>query len=105
MSHTENTGDAATGEGENTSSWEFNLRVVSPSVGVSGPLSFPQLSTGTTVKQLKEKIRESLSMRPSDEHQRLIHRGRLLAREDETMLDIFGQDMVRRSIDVLCHKH
>jgi hypothetical protein len=29
-----------------------------------------------------------------DEHQRLIYRGRLLGRETDTMLDIFGQETV-----------
>jgi len=85
------------GNGESTSFETFPLQVVSPSVGVTGPLSFPQLPYGTTVKQLKEKIRESLPMRPSDDHQRLIHRGHLLAKENETMLEIFGQERVRRS--------
>jgi hypothetical protein len=75
----------------------FNLQVVSPSVGVSAPLSFPQLATATTVKQLKEKIREVLPSRPADENQRLIHRGRLLARDAETMSDIFGSETVRKS--------
>jgi hypothetical protein len=93
MSPTESTADASIGDGESSSSGAFALRVVSPSVGVSGPLSFHQLS----VKELKEKIRESLPMRPSDDHQRLIHRGRLLARENETMSDIFGEDTVRNS--------
>jgi hypothetical protein len=79
----------------------FNLLVVSPSVGVPSPLPFPQLSAWTTVKQLKEKIRGSLPRQPADDHQRLIHRGRLLAREDETMLEIFGQEKVRRSRNTL----
>ncbi len=74
----------------------FTLQVVSPSVGVNGPLSFSQLPTGTTVKQLKEKIRENLTMRPPDEHQRLIHRGRLLSREGETMVEVFGLETVRK---------
>jgi DUF2407 ubiquitin-like domain len=72
----------------------FTLQVVSPSVGVNGPLSFSQLPTATTIKQLKARIREALPIRPPDENQRLIHRGRLLARETETMAEIFGQDTV-----------
>jgi hypothetical protein len=100
MSHTENAADAAMADTETISSRTFTLRVVSPSVGVSGPLSFPEMSTGTTVKQVKEKIRETLPMRPSDDQQRLIHRGRLLAREEETMSHIFGEDTVRKSIFV-----
>jgi hypothetical protein len=102
MSRAENLGDSGMGDGEGGSSGTFTLQVVSPSVGVTGPLSFPQLPIGTTVKQLKEKIRESLSMRPSDDHQRLIHRGRLLAREDETMSEIFGQETVCISEVSLC---
>jgi hypothetical protein len=99
MSQAENPGGPSMGDGESTSSGTFTLQVVSPSVGVTGPLSFPQLPPGTTVKQLKEKIRESLPMRPSDDHQRLIHRGRLLAKENETMSEIFGQETVCRSKD------
>lgn len=97
MSQAENLGELSMGDGESTSSGTFTLQVVSPSVGVTGPLSFSQLPSGTTVKQLKEKIRESLPMRPSDDHQRLIHRGRLLAKENETMSEIFGQETVCRS--------
>lgn len=100
MLNSENSGDAETGVAETPTPGAFALQVVSPSVGVTGPLSFPQLPTTTTVKQLKEKIRESLPMRPSLDHQRLIYRGRLLAREDETMSDIFGQEIVCSSLDV-----
>jgi hypothetical protein len=82
------------GDSEQTKVEAFHLQVVSPSAGVNGPLSFRQLPVDTTVKQLKEKIREALPMRPSDDLQRLIHRGRLLARENETMSDIFGQETV-----------
>jgi hypothetical protein len=83
-------------EGERTSLETFNLEVVSPSVGVNGPLSFPDLATTTTVKQLKERIREAIPAKPNDERQRLIHRGRMLARADETMADIFGLETVSR---------
>lgn len=72
----------------------FTLTIVSPSVGVASRLSFPHLPATTTVQQLKSKIRDSLPSKPQDDHQRLIHRGRMLARETETMLDIFGQDTV-----------
>ncbi|TAQ85688.1 hypothetical protein B7494_g5989 [Chlorociboria aeruginascens] len=70
----------------------FTLVVVSPSVGVTNPLSFPHLPATTTVKQLKAKIRDALPTKPADETQRLIHRGRMLATETHTMLDIFGQE-------------
>lgn len=94
--------DPHSGVGESASSGMFTLQVVSPSPGVAGPMSFPQLSSGITVKQLKEKIREFLPMRPANDQQRLIHRGRLLARDDETMLEIFGQETVCRAEVSLC---
>lgn len=71
-----------------------NLQVVSPSVGVSRPLLFPDLDASATIKQLKEKIRQMLPLRPADDHQRLIHRGRALVRETDTLLDVFGEDAV-----------
>jgi hypothetical protein len=95
MSRTEDVPAAPTEDDERSAVAAFNLKVVSPSVGVPGPLSFPQLPIETTVRQLKEKIREALPMRPSDDQQRLIHQGRLLARETETMSNIFGQETVR----------
>lgn len=70
-----------------------NLQIVSPSVGV-GNLRFPDLPAATTVQQLKEKIRDSLQSRPADDHQRLIHRGRLLARDTDTLQQVFGEEAV-----------
>jgi hypothetical protein len=72
----------------------INLQVLSPSVGVTRPLLFPSLAVSTTVKQLKDKIRQTLPLRPADENQRLIHRGRAIVRESDTLLDIFGADVV-----------
>ena len=71
-----------------------NLQIVSPSVGVNRPLLFPDLPAATTIKQLKDKIRNALPVRPPDENQRLIHRGRALLRETDSLLDIFGADSV-----------
>lgn len=75
-----------------------NLQVVSPSIGVGRPLSFSDLPASTTIQQLKEKIRSTLPIKPADDQQRLIHRGRLLARDDETLQDVFGAETVRSSI-------
>ncbi|KAK3359354.1 hypothetical protein B0T25DRAFT_95618 [Lasiosphaeria hispida] len=71
-----------------------NLQIVSPSVGI-GPLVFPTLAPDTTVRQLKERIREALPSHPADDHQRLIHRGRLLARDSDTLQDIFTEEQLR----------
>lgn len=77
-----------------------NLQVVSPSVGVNGPLSFPGLPAATTVQELKRLIREKLPLRPADDHQRLIHRGRLLARDNDTLENVFGAETVSKLIPI-----
>lgn len=87
--------DAPSREEELPEPLAFTLHVVSPSVGVSSPLIFSHLPATTNVKQLKAKIRDALPSKPVDESQRLIHRGRMLGREGETMLEIFGQETVR----------
>jgi hypothetical protein len=86
--------DVSTSDEERPEPLSFTLQIISPSIGVTGPLSFPLLPATTTVKQLKAKIRHALPSKPVDESQRLIHRGRMLARETETMLEIFGQETV-----------
>jgi len=70
-----------------------NLQIVSPNVGV-GPLAFSALPYDTTVRQLKEKIRDTLPSSPADDQQRLIHRGRLLARDSDTLKDVFTEELV-----------
>ncbi|KAI1819158.1 hypothetical protein F4861DRAFT_534680 [Xylaria intraflava] len=74
---------------------QFTLQLLSPSVNVPQPLVFENLPITTTVGQLKGRIRDCLSTKPPDNAQRLIHRGRLLARDTETMLELFGQDSLR----------
>jgi hypothetical protein len=90
--------DAPTGDEERPEALNFTLVVVSPSVGVSGPLTFAHLPATTSVKELKAKIRDALPSKPADENQRLIHRGRMLAREMETMVEIFGRETVDNPI-------
>jgi hypothetical protein len=85
---------APTSSEERLDSLHFTLQIISPSIGVTGPLSFPLLAATTTVRQLKAKIRDALPSKPADESQRLIHRGRMLARETETMLEIFSRETV-----------
>ncbi|KAF9775038.1 hypothetical protein IL306_006863 [Fusarium sp. DS 682] len=80
-----------------------NLQVLSPSVGVNRPLLFPNLPANTTIKQLKDKIRQTLPLRPPDDHQRLIHRGRAIVRESDTLVDIFGADVISTSEQQTIH--
>lgn len=93
------TGSGASNMNEDQSeSPAFTLSIVSPSVEVASPLTFPQLLATTTVEELKAKIRDVLESKPADSAQRLIHRGRMLERGSQTMSEIFGQDNVRAGI-------
>ncbi|KAI0525348.1 hypothetical protein F5B22DRAFT_589534 [Xylaria bambusicola] len=73
---------------------QFTLQVLSPSLNVPQPL-FLELPVTTTIKQLRERIRSSIATKPPDNAQRLIHRGRLLTRDSETMLELFGEEQLR----------
>jgi len=82
---------------ESTSSMpeSIDLQIMSPSPGVPQPWLIRGIPPTTSVRQLKERLRNVLEARPADNAQRLIHRGRLLARDDETLLGIFGEDAIR----------
>lgn len=97
-SETNHDPDAPTREDEQPEPLAFTLQVISPSVGVTNPLNFPRLPATTTIKELKARIRDVLPSRPTDDSQRLIHRGRMLGRETDTMLDVFGRDTVCLSL-------
>ncbi|KAL1866353.1 hypothetical protein Daus18300_006817 [Diaporthe australafricana] len=73
-----------------------NISIISPSLAVNAPLNFIGLPASTTIGQLKEKIREMLDAKPANEQQRLIHQGKLLNRESETLLDVFGEQKPKR---------
>ncbi|RKF77517.1 putative ubiquitin family protein [Golovinomyces cichoracearum] len=81
----------------------FPLQIVSPSVGIPQTLEFRELSVNLKVKDLKTLIRDSLVCRPSEKSQRLIHRGRMLTRETETMLEIFGEEVLSSSVVQVIH--
>lgn len=91
----------APSQGENPPT--VNISIISPSLAVNAPLNFTGLAASTTVGQLKEKIREALDARPANEQQRLIHQGKLLNRETETLLDVFGEQKLRGSDQVAIH--
>ncbi|KZL83508.1 ubiquitin family protein [Colletotrichum incanum] len=82
-----------------------NLQVLSPSTAAnsSRPLVFPGLAATTTVKQLKEKIRQALPLKPSDSQQRLIYRGRVLQPDGDTLLSVIGEEVIRTTDQQTIH--
>ncbi|GKT48898.1 uncharacterized protein ColSpa_09079 [Colletotrichum spaethianum] len=82
-----------------------NLQVLSPSTAANSnrPLVFPGLAATTTVKQLKEKIRQALPLKPTDSQQRLIYRGRVLQPDGETLLSVIGEEVIRTTDQQTIH--
>ncbi|KAL8675577.1 MAG: hypothetical protein Q9168_000089 [Polycauliona sp. 1 TL-2023] len=75
------------------------LHVLSPSIEeIPRKLTFADLPISTTVRALKEKIQATVPARPVLSRQRLIYQGKVLASEDSTLKDIFGQEAVNQSI-------
>jgi hypothetical protein len=70
-----------------------NLQILSPSPQVEA-MRFPDLPASTTIGELKAKIRERIASRPSDERMRLIYHARFLSRDGDTLLEVFGEDVV-----------
>jgi hypothetical protein len=73
----------------------IELKILSPSpeIGNAG-LHFDDLPVSTTVGELKDRIRDMVSTRPTHDRQRLIYLGRALVRDSDTLLDVFGTNAV-----------
>ncbi|TLD24989.1 hypothetical protein PspLS_05631 [Pyricularia sp. CBS 133598] len=77
----------------NSDAATVTLDIVSPSVGVPTPLTFPDLPAHTTIAQLQDKIRMNLTLPNRDAvAMRLIYHGRMLAQPDMKLSDAFGAD-------------
>lgn len=71
------------------------LNVVSPSrEEIPNKLTFSAIPVATTIRALKEKIQELVPARPALSRQRLIYQGRVLASDEASLKDIFGQEAV-----------
>ncbi|KAK4162749.1 hypothetical protein QBC43DRAFT_320900 [Cladorrhinum sp. PSN259] len=79
-----------------------NLQILSPSPQVEA-MRFPDLAASTTIGELKAKIRERIASRPSDERMRLIYHARFLSRDGDTLLEVFGEDVIRSSDQQTLH--
>lgn len=73
------------------------VKVLSQLSGPDGTLILPSLPVTTSIAALKTLISQSLASKPPPDRQRLIHRGRVMAREADTLEDVFGSDNVRQS--------
>ncbi|TDZ31510.1 hypothetical protein C8035_v012230 [Colletotrichum spinosum] len=82
----------------------INLKVLSPSTAANtSPLFFPNLAASTTVREVKEKIRQALLVKPTDAQQRLIYGGRPLQQDGDTLLNVIGEEIIRNTDQQTIH--
>lgn len=73
----------------------FVLHVLSPSADIPNKMTFPDVPFSATVGELKNKICNAVESKPSPDRQRLIYRGKPLARDAALLKDVFTEDVVR----------
>ncbi|KAH6648996.1 hypothetical protein BKA67DRAFT_661927 [Truncatella angustata] len=95
--------DSDAGSSSGDEAQAFTLQILSPSIGVPQPLNFNNVPETITVRQLKEQLQNRIDTKPAAQAQRLIHRGRLLATDEDTMLKIFGEDEIRSGAPQTLH--
>ncbi|KAI4201631.1 MAG: hypothetical protein LQ350_003110 [Teloschistes chrysophthalmus] len=80
------------------------LNILSPSIEeIPNKLSFSRIPVTTTVRTLKERIQSIVPTRPSLPRQRLIYQGKVLASDEASLEDIFGQDAIARPEPLSLH--
>ena len=79
----------------------INLVILSPSPDVT-KLNFSNISTATTIGDLKEKISAEVATRPTPARQRLIYRGHALVDAGKSLKEVFTQEIVR-SVPIHLH--
>ncbi|KAL8396732.1 hypothetical protein RB594_003708 [Gaeumannomyces avenae] len=76
----------------------ISVEIVSPSAGVPVPLLFPDLSVKTTVAQLKDMVRQQLTVPdPTAVDLRVIYQGKMLAPPELTLEAVLGHDAMGES--------
>jgi hypothetical protein len=70
----------------------IDLKVLSPSSEAEGDLFFKSIPAVTTVGELKLKIRDEIVTRPAVERMTLIYRGKAMARDKDSMFEVFDRD-------------
>jgi hypothetical protein len=80
----------------------INLKILSPSTEIEGGIFLPDLPVSTTIKELRQKIHDAAPSKPATNRMRLIYRGRVVANDDDKLVDVFGMEEVRR---LLTHAH
>ncbi|KAL8789960.1 MAG: hypothetical protein Q9213_000846 [Squamulea squamosa] len=80
------------------------LNILSPSTEeVPRRLTFSDIPTSTTVRELKERIRNTVPAQPALLRQRLIYQGKVLASDEISLKDAFSQEAINREEPLSLH--
>src|SRR5690242_16146074 len=80
-----------------------NLKILSPSSEVESDINLVDLPAATTNQDLRQRIRNEIESRPTVDRMRLIYRGRVIMRDTDTLLDVFGLNNVSHSTKFQVH--
>ncbi|KEQ93303.1 hypothetical protein AUEXF2481DRAFT_6837 [Aureobasidium subglaciale EXF-2481] len=81
----------------------LSLRILSPSAGLGDSLDMANVPLSTTIGMLKQLLMEKLPSNPTPDRMRLIHFGRLLANENETLGQLFGEAALTQTTPFTLH--
>ncbi|KAI5198783.1 hypothetical protein E4T39_06605 [Aureobasidium subglaciale] len=81
----------------------LSLRILSPSAGLGDSLDMANVALDTTIGMLKQLLMERLPSNPTPDRMRLIHFGRLLANDNETLGQLFGEAAVTQTTPFTLH--
>ncbi|KAI4752084.1 hypothetical protein E4T51_14735 [Aureobasidium sp. EXF-12344] len=81
----------------------LSLRILSPAVEVPHGLDMANVPVDTTIGTLKSKLTDLLPSNPTPDRMRLIHFGRLLANDNDTLLQLFGEAAITQTTPFTLH--
>ncbi|KAK6002854.1 hypothetical protein QM012_001604 [Aureobasidium pullulans] len=81
----------------------LSLRILSPAVELSQGLDMNDVPIDTTIAALKSRLTDLLPSNPTPDRMRLIHFGRLLANDDETLAHLFGEAAITQTTPFTLH--
>jgi hypothetical protein len=81
----------------------LSLRILSPAVEVGHGLDMASVPIDTTIGSLKSQLMDLLPSNPTPDRMRLIHFGRLLANDNDTLAQLFGEAAITQTTPFTLH--
>ncbi|CAD0111840.1 unnamed protein product [Aureobasidium uvarum] len=81
----------------------LSLRILSPSAEVGDGLDMADVPIDTTIAALKAMLTDLIPSNPQPDRMRLIHFGRFLADDNETLAHLFGEAVITQTTPFMLH--